>query len=357
MRDPTILPKREVDLLIVGQGLAGTLLADALMRKGHSFHMIDKRMPGTASQVAAGIINPITGRRFLKSWRFDDLLPVAKEVYARLEHDLGIKVFRRMPLLRSIFSVREENDWLARSADPLYADYIRETADLGNYKGLLQPARGYGEVLQAGQVDLSALLDAFRERLVGKGWITNARFDPAQLFLEKEKISYGALRARFVCFCEGYRGAENPWFGHLPFKGDKGDVLIVRFPEARFDRILKHKVFIVPLPDQKYWVGSTYVHRFDEPGPLPDGRRILEERLRETVRTPFVVEQHLAAVRPTVSDRRPLIGRHPEEPRLLIFNGLGTKGASLGPFWARHMVDFIFRDSQLDPEVDISRFG
>ncbi len=356
MTNPS-LPEKTVDALIVGQGLAGTLLAFNLLNRGCSVHVIDRRLPGTASQVAAGLINPITGRRYLKSWRFDELLPVARDRYRQLEGLLGIRIFHPLPLIRSIFSIREENDWLSRTGDPAYSAYVREEADLGAYAGNLHPARSYGQICQAAQVDLPLLNNTYRAHLQAAGRFTEATFQYENLETGEELLRYGSLTARYLIFCEGWRGAENPWFGHLPFKGDKGDVLLVRFPGRRFEAALKHKVFIIPLPGGKYWIGATYVHNFDEPDPLPSGREALEKRLQQTVTVPYEVDMHLAAVRPTVSDRRPMLGRHPADERLLLFNGLGTKGASLGPYWADHLARHLTEDTPIDPEADIRRFA
>jgi glycine oxidase len=142
----------------------------------------------------------------------------------------------------------------------------------------------------------------------------------------------------------------------LPFQGDKGDALIVRIPGVHFDKIIKHKVFIVPLEEDRYWIGATYVRQFDTEAPTEAGRRELIRRLRATLKVPFEVVEHRAAVRPTVRDRRPFLGVHPQFPQLAIFNGLGTKGASLGPFFARRMVDFLTKNEQLEAAVNIERF-
>ena len=344
------------DALLIGQGLAGTLLAHFLQRAGCSVFVIDPGGAGAASQVAAGIINPITGRRYRKSWRFDELLPAAHATYRALEEALGCSLYRPQPLLRAIFTVREENDWLARSADPACAPYVEDSADLGPYAGCLAPARGYGGVRQAAQVDLGTLCAAYRAQLQHAGRLQAAAFRHEQLELTDEGVRYGALRARQAVFCEGYRGAANPYFDYLPFHGDKGDVLLVRFPGHAFDRIVKHRVFIVPLPDGRYWIGATYQRRFETAAPTPAGRAQLLERLQDAVRIPFEVEDHRAAVRPTVSDRRPLLGRHPRYPQLALFNGLGTKGASLGPFFARQLAAHLTGGAPLDAEVDIRRF-
>ncbi len=345
-----------IDFLIVGQGIAGTLLAYFLELKGQTVRVVDDGYERSASRVAAGIVNPITGRRFIKSWRIDELIPFARQTYRALEDLLGISIYHEQPLIRSIFTIAEENDWISRTADPSYDAYLEEYAELGSYAGRLIPARSYGAVRQAAQVDLPLLLAAYRDRLQTKGALIDEGFDHQRMTLTAAGAAYEGLHFQRVVFCEGYRALENPFFNYLPFKGDKGEVLIVRIPGLRFDRIIKHRVFIVPLPDDRYWVGATYVHRYQDDRPTPEGRQTLEEKLRSTLQVPFEIVEHRAAVRPTVKDRRPFLGNHLKYPQLSIFNGLGTKGSSLGPLWAHHLAAFLVDGAALDPEVSIRRF-
>lgn len=346
----------KVDYLIVGQGLAGTLLAHFLLGMGRRVHLIDPGSERAASRVAAGIINPITGRRFVKSWRVDELIPFAKQTYRDLEQQLGISIYHEQPLVRAIHSTEEENDWMARAGEPSYAPYMAGNAGLGTFSGMLKPARAYGEVRQSAQVDIGELVLVYREYFKKEGWLWEEAFDHQTLRLEEQEAAYKDIRAEAVVFCEGFRGKDNPYFSYLPFKGDKGDVLLVRLPGPQPDRMLKQGVFIVPLKDGRCWVGSTYIHRFNDDQPDPKGRAEILRRLEEVLQAPCAPESHLAAVRPTVQDRRPLLGRHPAHSQLAIFNGLGTKGTSLGPFFARQMATFLVKNGKLDHAVDIARF-
>ena len=111
------------------------------------------------------------------------------------------------------------------------------------------------------------------------------------------------------------------------------------------------------MQDGLYWAGSTCGRKYADGRPTVEGREYLEGRLRDILKLPFEVVEHRAAIRPTVKDRRPFLGRHPEYPQLALFNGLGAKGASLGPFWAKHMADFLIKNVTLEEAVDIGRFG
>lgn len=349
---------KEVDFLIIGQGIAGTLLAWFLEKEGKAVAVADAFSPHAASQVAAGIINPITGRRYVKSWRVDELIPFAVQAYAELSEVFGKPFFHEWPIIRTLFNRGEENDWLSRTGDPAYAPYMKEKAKLGEYALHTVLAYGYGEVLKGGQADLPGLTAAYREKLRAEGRLIEADVDYEALKVGTAGVAYEGWHAGQVVFAEGHRGAGNPFFNYLPYGGAKGEVLIVRIPGVQFSKILKHRVFIVPLPvPETYWVGATYGWKFDDEQPTASGGAFLRQRLEEVLSHPFEVLSHKAAVRPTVKDRRPFLGRHPEISRFVLFNGLGTKGASLGPFWAHHLAQHLCCGAPLDPEVDISRFG
>lgn len=346
------------DFLIIGQGLAGTLLAHFLLSDGCSVAVIDDAQPRAATRVAAGIINPVTGRRFVKSWRIDELLPFARQTYRQLESGLGISIYHERTIFRAIYSVEEENLWLERCAEPAYGQYVSDKTDIGAYRSWVVPPRAFGAVLGGAQVEVGALVEALRGKWLSGGVLLSGSADLSRLEISRAGVRYGDVQARAAVCCDGRWGKENPFFRHLPLTGDKGEILLVRFPdEVQIDAILKHRVFVVPLPDGTYWIGSNYSSRYDSDAPTTQGRQWLEENLRRTLACPFEVLDHKAAIRPTVRDRRPLLGRRPEHENLFIFNGLGTKGASLGPFWARHMADILQGRRDLDGVVDVGRFG
>lgn len=332
------------------------MLDHFLWKRGCSVGVIDDAYPRAASQVAAGLINPVTGRRYVKSWRIEELLPVARQVYRSLEKALGIAVYQELNVIRSLFNHREENDWLARTAEPGYRPYMLEEVDLGSYEERTEPVFSYGEVQQCAQVDLAGLTRAYRVKLADEKRLKEEPFDYERLEIATDSVTYRDWRANAVIFCEGARGKQNPFFNYLPFRGAKGEVLIVHIPGADFSKAFKHRVFIIPMGEERYWIGATYDWEYPDDQPTEAGRSFLEERLRDILRIPFTVVEHRAAIRPTVKDRRPFLGRHPQYPNLVLFNGLGTKGTSLAPFWARHLVEHLLDGQLLDPAVDIGRF-
>jgi len=344
------------DYIIVGHGIAGTLLGYFLEKTGQSCYYIDAPQQAAATQVAAGIINPITGRRFVKAWRVADFLPWAKTVYKTIEQEFGISIYHEHPLIRTLVNRGDENNWQARLLDPEYAAYAQEPPDLGNIPAITQPAFSYTQVTNTAQVDIGILCQQLRVRHREESRLLETKLDYEQLELTQEGVKYAEVSAHCMIFCEGWRARHNPWFAYLPHGGNKGEVLEVELLQAQLDRMFKHRLFLVPLANGNYWVGATSENQFDTDQPSQENATYLTDRLNEILTTPFNIVAHRAAVRPTVKDRRPFLGRHPKYQQLAIFNGMGTKGASLAPFWANHFVAHLEKKEPLDDIVNIKRF-
>lgn len=347
---------KEVDFIIVGQGLAGTLLSYFLRKQNQKILVLDKEYPRSATSVAAGIINPITGRRFVKSWMIDTLVPFAENTYTDLEQLLGGTFYHRRNILRTLFNNREENDWLGRTSDESYGKYALGKASLGFYESKIEPVFSYCEMHQTAQVSVGDLAMAYRAHLRGMDLYRQEDFDCSQIKFLGDKVSYKGMLAKKIIFCEGNLGEQNPYFDYLPFWGAKGESLLVKIPDTNFQKMFKHRIFIVPLGGELYWCGATNQNDPSDDIPTAAARTFIENRLKDILNVPFEIIEHRSAIRPTIKDRRPLIGTHPKHSQLFIFNGLGTKGASLGPYWANETVAHLMEDKALDKEVDIRRF-
>jgi glycine/D-amino acid oxidase-like deaminating enzyme len=350
---------KDVEVLIVGQGLAGSLLAYFLEKAGLSFHVIDNDGQHSASRKAAGLINPVTGRNFVKTWKADALLSFARQTYQDLEQMLGTHFYSERTIYRALASIKEENDWLARAGEAGYEAYMgpcHQGMELA--PGRLSPTPAYGETLKSAQLMVADFLDFYQNYLIGKHWMSKIKFNYSSLHFTENALESTGIQAKILVFCEGYGLKSNPWFDYLPMRGDKGEALIVDFPGLDFEQIVKqNKTFIAPTSSGKHWVGATYAWNFEDDGPSAAAQTQLLAELSTFYPAEKRVVEHWAAIRPTVKDRRPLIGPHPEHPQLWVFNGLGTKGASLAPFWAHHLVEVLQKKTILDAEVDIQRFA
>jgi len=332
--------------LIVGQGIAGTLLAWSLRKRGVEVHIADGNLAGSSSSVAAGIINPVTGKRFVKSWRFDEFFPVAKEIYQSLEQEYGIKIWEERPTLRLLGTPEEANDWSIRCAQPEYSDHLGETEDSGSWGPFLKPGFRLGVIRKSARVNFPVLLTAFRENARKAGTFFEKSID----YQESETLLRTYDR---IVFCEGWRAEANPFFPESSFRVSKGEALIIRFSEpecvAHLEGVphvfptdmLKKTILLAPLGDGTFWVGSTYRWNFDDTLPGHEGRDYMLSYLHEMFDTPFEIVNQVSGIRPTMMDRRPVVGQSKLNPKVFIFNGLGTKGALLAPYFAEQLAEEI----------------
>lgn len=341
--------------LIVGQGIAGSLLAWFLQKANQPFMIIDNGHQNASSKIAAGIINPITGRRFVKSWMIEELLPFAKETYLEIQAELGLDVWKELDIIRFFSNNAEGNNWLTKTTWEGYDKYLNKTSDELNLDKFIHDEAGYGGVRGA-QVDLNIIITAFQKYFLNKGQLIQEQFDYSQLMIENNGISYKNIKAKKILFCEGYSAFKNPWFSHLPYESAKGEVLILRIPSLQITDIIKKHLFIVPIEKDLFWFGSNYEWDDLTEEPTEKGKKDLIEQLKGILKVDYEIVDHLAAVRPVLKDRRPVIGLHPEYPQIGILNGLGTKGTSIGPYWAAQMVNYLHKNETIEVEIDVKRF-
>lgn len=318
-------------ILIVGQGLAGTLLAWELEQAGLAFEIVDAGHQAAASRVAAGIVNPVTGRRLVESWRVRGLRPLAVETYRRLEAALGVKLWQEMRVRRRFADERERRILVEKRARGELAPWAGAADDDGFW------------IEGAARVDLPRLLAAARQRWRSTGQLREARLD------------WGTAGQReIVIDCTGHGTTR---FAFVPWERSRGEVLLVEAGGLAPDEIVNCRHWVCPLGEGRALVGATH-----EPGcataeTSETARVQLERSAADLLARPFVVREQWAGVRVHLPDRRPVIGRHPEQPALGVFNGLGSKGVLLAPWLARQWVEHLKTGVEFDAAVDCRRFG
>lgn len=347
---------RKADFIIVGQGIAGTVLAHELLATGASVIVIDDPALSACSKVSGGIYNPVVFKRLTKSWLADTILPVMHETYATLEAKLQTRLLYPIRLAHALANSDEEAHWKKKSLNEL-AEFIDGHIRLAKEEHL--PGDGnVGYVKEAGYIAMQDLLSQSRAYFLKHHAYVNEKFDYAALKLESDGVTYRDIAADKVLFCEGYLYKNNPWFAHIPFKPAKGETLTVRCKDLTLCTIFTKDFFILPLPEaHTYKVGATYEWDKLNDDPSPEARQTLLDKFKKAVPLDFEVMKHEAGVRPATIDRRPVLGFHAEKPNLGIFNGFGTKGVMLVPFFAKHFCSFIQKKTALWQEVDIKRFS
>jgi glycine oxidase len=344
-----------VDYIIVGSGLAGISFSEIALNNNKSIVVFDNESQNS-SKIAGGLYNPVILKRFSEVWQAQEQLTLMNDFYLNLSQKINIKFNFKMPILRKFFSIEEQNNWFAASDKVALAPFLSNNLIYKQFKGIDSPY-GYGEVLQTGYVDTALLLDKYKEHLLFNELLRKEAFDYDALIFEEDCVCYNDLKARHIIFAEGFGMHSNPFFKDLPLDGTKGELFIIKAPQLEIDCVVNTSVFILPLGNDLFKVGATYNWKDKTDLPTEEGKAELIERIREIILCDFEIIEHFAGVRPTVRDRRPLVGTHLGYKRVHILNGLGTRGVMLGPAMAKALFDNIENDIPLNNEIDIQRFA
>jgi glycine/D-amino acid oxidase-like deaminating enzyme len=346
----------QVDYLIIGQGLCGTMLSWFLHKEGKTFLVIDDGNERSSSKVAAGIINPVTGRRYAYTWMIDEIMPFAVSVYeemgryfnTRFVSNKGIIDFFPSPQMRNAFIDRHaEND-----------TYLHAYPDQNHFNQYFNYDFGCGEIRPAYLVDVQNLLAEWRKKLMEWNRLQETKFNSNDLKIGDDHISYGTVSAGRIIFCEGAPGLNNPWFRMLPFAPNKGEALIIECEGITNEHVYKKGLMLAPLSDpHTFWIGSNYQWEFENEEPSKHFYEHAEAVLNGWLKKPFRILEHKAAVRPATIERRPFVGFHPQEEKVGLLNGMGTKGTTLAPFFANQLVQHLVYQFPITAEADVKRFA
>lgn len=343
-----------VDYIVVGTGLAGICFTEKLASEGKTFVVIDNEQR-SSSLMAGGMYNPVVLKRFTDVWKVEEQLEIAMPFYAALEEKLGAKFMFEMPLYRRLLSVEEQNNWFHAADKPNLERFLKPKLVRKEVNGVKSPF-GFGEVSSTGYVETKTLISAYRAYLSSIGSYKQETFDFDQLSYTEDSVTYKDIEAKHIVFAEGFGMLNNPFFKDLPLDGTKGEVLLVKIPNLNIDFILKANVFLIPVGNDLYKVGATYDWQDKSDTPTEEGLKELLEGLKDVVELDFEVVTHNAGVRPTVKDRRPLLGRSRESARVHVLNGLGTRGVLLGPFLADKLYNNIENAMALEENISIHRY-
>jgi glycine/D-amino acid oxidase-like deaminating enzyme len=345
----------QVDYLIIGQGISGTMLSWSLHKEGRTFLLIDDNNENSSSKIAAGIINPVTGRRYAYTWMIDEVMPFAIHCYEEMEKHLQLKLVYPKSIIDFFPSPQMLNAFIDRLAEN--DTYLHSYPDQNHFNPYFNYDFGCGEIRPAYTVHLQLLLSAWRKKLIKWTSLKEEKFDLNSLRIEKEGVSYQNISAQKIIFCDGTAGLSNPWFQLLPYAPNKGEALIIECAELTDEHIFKKGLMLAPLPEENiFWIGSNYQWEFENDHPSQQFYQHATTVLNGWLKKPYKVLSHKAAVRPATLERRPFVGFHPQFKNIGILNGMGTKGTSLAPFFANQLTQNLVHNFPIAPEADVHRF-
>lgn len=343
-----------LDYIVVGLGLAGISFCEWLERNNKSFVAVSDNSQ-TSSIVAGGLYNPVILKRFTLAWKAQEQLEKAIPFYQGLEEKLKIKLDFKIPVLRRFASVEEQNLWY-EAADQKTLSSFLSTRLVQNENPMVDAPFSFGEVLGTGRIDTATLLKSYANYLMEQQLFLEETFDYNALKISKEHVEYKSIEAKQIVFAEGFGLKYNPYFKYLPLNGTKGELLTIKAPALLESRVIKSSVFIIPLGNDLYRVGATYKWQDKSNMPTLEAKSELLQKLDTFLTCTYEVVDHVAGIRPTVADRRPLVGRHPEHGNLYVLNGFGSRGVMIAPFAAEQLFAAIKQKEPIPEEMDISRF-
>lgn len=336
------------DVLILGRGLAGAVLAETLRLRGLRVHVFDHKRPGNASMAAAGVVNPLVLKRDVPSWRVRTLLPLAERFYTGMERSMGARYWHPMELVKLFASAADADRWEHAQADPVVGTFIDRRPQPEVDLAPIHAAHGHGTVHCAAWLDVSSLLDAQRDMLLNEGALSEVDVPETAITVGVGGVRIGGQGAPWLIRCTGAFASSN---GLVPVKGEG---LTIHLPGLPRHRMLHRGVFTLPVGEEYHRVGATFAWEHVWQGPTAEAREWLLTKLAAlTPAIPTVVDQW-AGVRPAARDRRPILGR--TGPHQAVMNGLGARGVLLAPWCAERLAEHLFAGSPLDPEVDVARF-
>ncbi len=347
---------KNLDYIVVGQGIAGSLLAYQLIKAKKKVQVLNDESLPTSSAVAGGIFNPITGKNLDKTWLADKIFPFLREFYTSLEKEFHATFYHETNLYRPFANEQQQKHFLR----------LTDEYDLGNYLKIIQPNQSdYEQVsndlgglytVSAGWVNVPKMLKYFRDFFKQNESYQAEKVDFAELMISENNIFYKGFQAKRIIFCEGFYSTQNSFFSWIPFNPAKGETLLADVEGYKIKEIINQGFWIIPLDGNKCRLGSTYIWDNLDWQATVSGRELIASKISKILSIPYQITGQEAGIRPTTKDRRPFMGNHPYHNNLYTFNGFGTKGVSLAPYCAKEMLGFLEKNKVLMSEANIDRF-
>lgn len=343
---------RNVDYIIVGDGYAALFFAHQLLLNNKSF-VIFSEGKKSASQISAGIINPVVLKKFTTFWLAQEQIDFLKKSLKEIESYTGHNYLVESPIHRIFHDENEQKLWRKKSDNDELRNFLDENfAHLSGVKNDFQT----GKVNQSARLNVKGFFNGLLSYLENKGNLIKEKFDYA--LIDTSNSTFKDFSFKNILFSEGMGVKENPYFSDIAVNPNKGHHIRVKLSESiPKDITIKKKHFLFPLDDNLHFYGGTYDreqlhHEIDN-----SAVEQLQKGLSEFYTSDFEIKEVHFGFRPTVKDRRPILGKHSQHSNLYVFNGLGARGILNGCFFSKTLFDYIENDIPLPKEISIDRFN
>ena len=339
-----------VDYIIVGGGYAGIFFAHQLIKNNRTF-IIFSENGKSASQVSAGIVNPVVLKKFTTFWLANEQIDFLNKTLSEVTEYTGRNYLINENIHRIFHDKSEQELWLKKSDTEELQPFLYP--EFKSLKTVLNPF-ATGSVNLSARLNVQAFFDDFNAFFKKDSHLREDRFDYSKI----SGNTYDDISFKHIVFCEGIGVKKNPFFSEIPVTANKGHHLKVKLSEPLDHQLtLKKKHFLFPINDEFHYYGGTYDP--NERGDQVDdfAKQQLIDGLSEFYPYDFEIQEVNFGFRPTVRDRRPILGRHPEHSDLYVLNGLGARGILNGCYFSNELYEHIENQKPLMPEVDLKRFN
>ena len=329
---------RSERIVILGQGIAGSVLAWQLHWQSKAVTLVNSSDRPCASTVAAGLIMPISGKKFTLQKDYASKVIQAEQFYSRVEDAVVQNIYQKISVFRSFVSQGDRDFFL----NERYGS-VRDLVELIHGP----EGRPVGFLMEGARLNVPAFLRCTAQFFRREHQYIDADLDPATGISVHEKhvqISSMQLTADRIVFCQGASGVGNPWFPEIPDHPLRGEILKIQLENPlAYDAVVgdywltpDHAFNFdqsVPSSATTYLLGATYDRKDLTSETTDAGRNELLSALPVMVDGPCRVKGHVSGIRAGTRRREVVMEVHHQYPHVGILNGLGSYGSLLAP-WA-----------------------
>ena len=344
------------DFLIVGLGFSGIAFSWELEKRNISYAVVDPGSNNSASQISGGLINPIAGRKYQLQWNISEISEIIKTEYTAIAEKFNMNFITERRLLKIHKSEPAMKEWLLVKNKERIAAYRDPDFSAQSLARFIDYRFGYLLIKPVFQINTELLISTYTNLLISENKLFREKINYADIKIKSDYFDWKSNQFKYLVFCEGADALQNPFFNMIQFKPAKGERMIIKIPNFKTDLVLQKNILVIPLANDLYWAGATNTWNDLSAAPTIDGKNELETGFKDVFKIPYEIVQHEGAIRPTIKDRVPVVGKHPSIKNMFVLNGMGTKGASLSNYYARQLVENILNGKEINKEANINRF-
>jgi len=346
--------KKNYEFVIIGQGIAGTVLSWYLIEKNLNFLIINDPKKASSSSAALGVYNPITGKRFVETWKAKELINKTEKFYKKIENKLKTKILYKKNIYRPFHNNKNINDWQMKLESRTFKKYIKKL-DIKSRYNLMNDDLGGIITKKSGYIDVTKFIKLSKKYLKSNNHYKEIKIHPNDIVIKKKFIEFDKIKTRNLIFCIGSDQNTNRFFSWLPFNLVKGETIDIEM-KIRLKEIIQKSILIIPTNKNLYKIGSTYEWNDFENKNTIKGINELKNKISAILDSKYNIINKKFGIRPASKDRRAFVGFHPQYKNIGIINGLGSKGVSLAPYCAENLLENILKNKLIDNEINIKRY-